>query len=286
MNLSNNAIGRFLGGTGRSGTSVLGNVFASSEETVYFSEPRFLSDRGGLPDYLYGNISFDVFSANMIDSFRPRLIAGLSEKGFTEAARIYSPITVSALLDGTLGSPVLGKIRAAQAFVNRLFGLMLKETGRKYWVEKTPHTIAHVDMLYRLFPNMRYIHIIREPKDVYASMLTVYWGVKNAKEFVAVYRRLMQQAYRPLKYIPKKNYLVVSLEGLVRDKIEVLRCIVDFAEIPFTDEQLVQAAQVVDRQTAHIGRWKDEISVQDAALVDKGCQRLYWVWKGLEHGKN
>jgi hypothetical protein len=277
---------RFVGGTGRSGTSVLGNVFASSEDTVYFSEPRFLSDRGGLPDYLDGRISYEVFSANMIDGFRPRLIMGLANQGFTEAARIYSPITVSTLLDGTLGSPALDKHRAAHSFVNRLFGLMLKETGRKYWVEKTPHTIVHVDMLYRLFPNMRYIHIVREPKDVYASMLTVYWGVKNAKEFVSVYRELMQRAYRPLRYIPKKNYLVVSLEGLVRDRMEVLRRVVDFAEIPFTDEQLVQAAQAVDRQTAHIGRWKDEISAQDAALVDKGCQRLYQVWRELEEKGN
>jgi hypothetical protein len=50
----------FIGGRGRSGTSILGHLFMAHPDVCYFAEPRFLIDRGGLNDLLPGWIDTDT----------------------------------------------------------------------------------------------------------------------------------------------------------------------------------------------------------------------------------
>jgi protein-tyrosine sulfotransferase len=58
---------------------------------------------------------------------------------------------------------------AAREFVSRVMGEYAHSRGKKRWAEKTPDNALHVDFLLELFPEARFIHIVRDGLDVVAS---------------------------------------------------------------------------------------------------------------------
>ena len=54
-------------------------------------------------------------------------------------------------------------------FLNIFLGLYTKSLGKKRWLEKTPGNILHLDRIYAGWPGAKVIHIIRDPRDVFAS---------------------------------------------------------------------------------------------------------------------
>lgn len=52
------------------------------------------------------------------------------------------------------------------------------EEGASVFVEKTPQNALHLDVLLEHFPGARFLHVIRDPRDVAASMLAASrsWG--------------------------------------------------------------------------------------------------------------
>lgn len=267
---------RFVGGTGRCGTALLGSVFTAHPEVTYFREPRFISDPDGLCDYLWGEISLDRFKDMMLRRFRRNLVAKLAMVETGPVHEIYSEDVIGALLNETMDDE--DQFADGRRFVEGLFALM----GRPYWVEKTPHTVMHVDLLHRMFPEMRYLHMIREPKDVYASLLHQHWGPKSVSGFIVWYSRIMRQARRAYDEVPGENYKVVSLEALVCNPLTVLQSILEFMEIPFDVDWLSQAV-TIDPGKGHVGRHEKEITMKDGRTIDMGCRELYLFWKGVEN---
>lgn len=58
----------------------------------------------------------------------------------------------------------------AEAFVDRLMTAVAKISGKPRWAEKTPGNIAHTGRIVRYWPDARIVHIVRDPRDVYASL--------------------------------------------------------------------------------------------------------------------
>ncbi len=50
-----------------------------------------------------------------------------------------------------------------------------KSQGKKRWVEKTPSNIMHMERLLTLFPGAKFIHVIRDGRDVAISRRKLGW---------------------------------------------------------------------------------------------------------------
>ena len=149
-------------------------------------------------------------------------------------------------------------------------------------MEKTPHVIKVAGFLYELFPNMRMVHTIREPKDIYASLLTMqWWHGKSVEHFINWYNGTMDVAYANQLNIPHENYHVVSVERLNVNLEEELRKMHGFLEIDSSRQEFEKCLKRSVRKSTK-GRWKDEISSQHADLIDAGCSQLYGLWKERE----
>lgn len=60
--------------------------------------------------------------------------------------------------------------------------LCLKAAGKKgltSWGDKTPHYLADIEIIYELFPDSKYIYIVRDGRDVALSLLNKGWGPNN-----------------------------------------------------------------------------------------------------------
>lgn len=271
-------IARHIGGTGRVGSALLGSCLAMHPDVVYFREPRFICDAGGLYDYLTGEVTLVQFEERMINHFRHNLTTKLKmmwEDSFID--EVYSKDEIVSIFNDPPWESD-DRFVGGHAFIERLFGAMM--ITRRYWIEKTPHTVRRVDLLYKMFgEGLRYVHLIREPKDIAASLLHQKWGPKKPETFVHWYKEILRDAQRSMLQVPAECYLVVGMETLVQHPHATLERVLRFFEIEYDVDWLHQAASGITQKQAHIGRYERDLSFRARVMIDQDCGDVYRWWR-------
>jgi hypothetical protein len=150
---------------------------------------------------------------------------------------------------------------------------MVQRPGALTWCEKTPRNLLLADRLAAEFPNMRFIHIVRDGRDVAASMLNRgFWPIDPGHEVptLAPYRRgvtlegaacywrdVLQLGAEIRAAVPSHQYHEIRFEDFIQAPDACLAEICRFADVPHDDAPLE-----LDLSRHHIGRWKNELSRQ------------------------
>jgi hypothetical protein len=61
----------------------------------------------------------------------------------------------------------------ADACLDRLMRFLSARDGKPRWAEKTPHNVGAIDRILTYWPGAKVIHVVRDPRDVYASMVEI-----------------------------------------------------------------------------------------------------------------
>ena len=101
------------------------------------------------------------------------------------------------------------------------------------WGDKTPSYVLEMDLLKRIFPTARFVHIVRDPRDVALSAQAA-WG-HNPLRTVAKWARDMGAAELSATALGD-DYIRVFYEDLVSDPEAELRRISIFMDRAFEDE--------------------------------------------------
>jgi len=251
----------FIGGSGRSGTTILARTLSQHPDTLNFVEVRFL-------------LSFKK-NKNLCSKLPPfykrkathqKITRGLRVAGYRDADRVYSKNILKNIC-----------LNDAATATKRFFEIGLKAWNKSVLIEKTPHTFLVADTLYKIFPNMRYVHVFRDPRDVYASVKPLHWGPISSKSFVPWYNKLMSTAYNIKKQVPRSNYLLVRLEDLVYNTKEELTKVFRFTNLNLDEDYI----RLITKEKAHINRFVDELTKDEIDVVWKGCNHIYVKWKKL-----
>lgn len=181
-----------------------------------------------------------------------------------------------------------------EASYGRLFALIhqhnAEREGKTRWGDKSLHTEEYADQIFSEFPQARLIHIIRDPRDRYASVLkrlnatSRRIGVDTVK-WLASARIARQAAERYPNCV-----LIVRYETLARQPEETLRQVCDFIGEPYTPEMLTMtgapryhkkgANTAFEKvkpgviSTRSIGRFRDVISSWEIAFIQTFCRRM------------
>lgn len=107
----------------------------------------------------------------------------------------------------------------------------MRRRGKRRWVEKTPAYTLHLDFLDDLFPDARYIHIIRDGRDVVASHAD-RWGYRSALHATSTWGQYVQAARRFGRRAPTR-YHEIRYESLVTDPEESLKPLLAFLDEPW-----------------------------------------------------
>lgn len=270
----------FIGGSGRSGTTVLGHILASHPDILYFSEPRFLIDEGGVIDFIAGKLSVEQFSDWMIDHYQNKLVNSIEisislNSNIYDAAEIFSIEVIKKILSNSFRAN-FNRIEAATMFVANIFQNGLLAMQKIRCVEKTPHTFLMAHVLYEMFPDLKYIHTIRDPKDVCCSMMPLSWGPNSITEFILYYKSMMIRALQSLSALPANQLLTVELENLTKRPIETIKAIFEFLGLQYSAEQLSTYANVIKKpKDANVYRYLKDLSSEDSEKIDQQCKDLY-----------
>ena len=154
----------------------------------------------------------------------------------------------------------------------------------RYWGDKTPRYLEHLDLLAAAAPEARFLHIIRDPRDQALSVKAI-WG-KSVRRAAADWRREVDAARHSL---PSRTgrYLEVGFERLVHDPEAELGRVTDWLGLERAPEMLRGAAGSdelgqmtratgVDPSSAggHRGRLRSRDEITIAALTGETAREL------------
>jgi Sulfotransferase family len=228
----------FVVGSGRSGTTLLRLMLEQHPDLAippesYFPvsmrhrEPRYRSSAG---------FDLDAFVTDLLGNVR------FQDWGLSES-------TVRSALHG------VEPIDWADA-IRRTFALYAEKEGKPRYGDKTPWFIMRINELSELFPESRFVHLIRDGRDVALSLSEVSWGPGGVEESARKWVRDMGRARRRASRLRPGTYMEARYEDLVVDPEPIVRRVAEFVDLPWNDAMLAYHEGAEERMSEVIREFR------------------------------
>jgi len=132
--------------------------------------------------------------------------------------------------------------------MRNIFYSMIKQVpeynGRKLFVEKTPSHALVIDIIHEILPKAKYIHIIRDPRNVASSMIAASkswgknWAPNNIIQAGIMWRKHTRSAVRSLRKVPKNCQISIKYETLCKDVLSTANQLFSFCEVEIAEKEL------------------------------------------------
>lgn len=213
----------FFVGCGRSGTTLIRAIFDSHPQLCIPDEVSFLvrlSARRNRWRYQRGN-SFD--RGALVDLLRRN----------------------SSFRRWDLPEGVLRDLKTDQSLSNfadvmrSVYGAQAARYGKVRYGDKTPMHVLHMPHLLGIFPEARFVHIVRDGRDVASSYLSIKeWGPASIEEAALDWKRRLTVGRRDGTVIGTHRYLEIRYEDLVTETRTIVAKVCKFLGLDFDDRML------------------------------------------------
>lgn len=256
----------FVGGTGRSGTTILGQLLGAHSAYALISvEARFHCDGRGLPGVLAGKVTVDDFLERLRGEYFRRELSGGRKRGIHLSGVTDDDLQLAAeRFTAQVGTDPTG---AAASLLSGLFDPLTERNGARSWVEMSPHNIDYPELLRTMYPDSKLIHIVRDGRDVAASVARRTWGPDDPFDALDWWAARLRRAERDA--IPDGYVLYVGLENLVlHDRDNQFDRIRSFLDLPKDRRMHKFFATSMSPADAHIGAWREHVPAADHDRYD------------------
>jgi len=189
------------------------------------------------------------------------------------ARRHRTPVDPAAFVDDLRRLPTLVEWNLSPASVQArlgpgmttgeaiaaVFAAYAAARDKARWGDKTPLYMQHLGVLERLFPDARYVHLIRDGRDaalsflsVPAGLMTEGWGhPQDAAGFASQWATEVAAARALGACVGQARYHELRYEALVADPEGELRAVCAFAELEFDPAMLDYVGRTDSARKAH-----------------------------------
>ena len=243
-----------LGGCGRSGTTLLRMMLDSHRHICCGPESSVFRRRAVAPDAL-------------ADRF------GLAHE---DVRRIYRSAT------------------SRPALIEAFARLCMQAAGKQRWAEKTPRNISRIGEIFRWFPEARFVHVLRDGRDVACSLRThprfevvdgkpIPTGVR--KPIAGCARRWVHDVESSRRWWGDARFMTVRYEDLVLSPRPALERLMTFigevwdegmlahasADSPFRDAtRFAQSPEALGAvTTTSLSRWQRDLDERDKRIFKR-----------------
>jgi hypothetical protein len=164
--------------------------------------------------------------------------------------------------DWHLEPQALDEVRSAgpESVPDALVGLYrayAHQHGKPRFGDKTPAHLLCVDLLASSFPEARFLHIVRDGRDVVPSILEMSFGPDRFAEAVLFWRRRVERGREAGMRLGPERYREIRYEDLVADPEAGLRAVCPFLGLEYADRMLEYPDRADDliaglRHTNHV----------------------------------
>jgi len=109
---------------------------------------------------------------------------------------------------------------------------------KAYWGDKTPSFFRKIDHLARIFPNARFIHVVRDGRDVFLSMRRLEPSRKNVAVAALEWQYKLEKARKSLLSLRAGRTLEIRFEDVLRHPETTLTEICRFIGIHYEHSML------------------------------------------------
>ncbi|MCF8011394.1 MAG: sulfotransferase [Clostridiales bacterium] len=257
----------FVGGVGRSGTTLVQSMLNAHPELCFPPETHFFRF------YIASKNNYNINLKEFIqcinnDQYLARLNINLNE--------VISPFVKNK------------KEFSLVEFYKDLMSKYSIQQGKNIWGDKDPKNIEYIPLISKSFPNAHVIHVIRDPRDVYLSRKKANWSKGRCPLLHAfAYYVQMEKGRRDgLKYFGS-NYHEVIYEKMLEQPEEELKVLCNKLNIDYSHTMLVfgeSAKKIVSDDEMqwkkeslgpllknNTGKWKNELSAWEVGVIEKVC---------------
>lgn len=255
----------FIGGLMKSGTSLLRKLVARHPQ-------------------VFGGLETHWFTPDMVDTWRD-----------PEATRQRWLLQFFDVRE----SEIAGLRQEAESgveFFDRFMGYCAGRAGKPRWVEKTPDNVLHIERIRAHWDDAQFIHVIRDPRDVFASWKrndkgSVDGFIEKANDILA--------AVGPLAGASTDQYSEIRYEALVLEPTQTTHAVCEFLGEPWSpklaaydgdDDDYRRVLDVTGKVsptaqslrkpifTSSVGQWRGTLSETEVERIQRGLRRAFEIW--------
>lgn len=169
--------------------------------------------------------------------------------------------------------------------VRAVFEVYARLHGKTLYGDKTPGYVSHLGLLGRLFPEAKFVHIIRDGRDVTLSYLDrPEWGPRTVAEGAFYWKARVQRGRKEGALLGPNRYFEARYESLIEDPGRTVAAVCQFLGIEYVPEMLryheravpveslTRDPQAYQSSSAPLTRglrnWRTQLSTADATLFD------------------
>jgi hypothetical protein len=239
-------------------------IFSAHPELTVAHESQFVPRLAKRPYLRDGRFDSDMFVRDLRRS----------------ANFVRLSVDVDALRDDLAANPPASYPDA----VRRVFRLYAHARGKTRYGDKTPGYVLHMEQLADLFPEARFVHVVRDGRDVALSYLETRFGPRTLPEAALYWRRRVLVGRHSGRLLGPERYRELRYEELVDDPESVVRGLCDFLGVEFSEEMLryhVSGGQLRSETadptahrhlslppTAGLRDWRVQMSAQDVTVFE------------------
>lgn len=210
-----------------------------------------------------------------------------------------TPVQVGRLLDTILAFPSFAewqlpadRVRAqvlaapptsASGVVRELYSIYAGEQGKQHYGDKTPYHVLHIGLLASAFPDARFVHLLRDGRDVASSLVQSHFGPENLAEGFLFWRRHVESGLAQGRALPSERYLEVRYEDLVAAPDDTLGRLTRFLDLDYDHAMLsyheraeellggmrrADHLQGIHRPVGPVKDWRTHMAPDDVVLFD------------------
>lgn len=251
-------------GSGRSGTTLVQAIFSAHPDLAITHESQFIPRLANRPYTSSDGFDVDAFlrDLNRVPDF------------------VRLEIDEQELMQRLHRHPPSGYADA----VRSVFAQYASQTGKVRYGDKSPGYVLHMELLADLFPEARFIHVVRDGRAVALSYVETKFGPKDVPAGALYWDRRVTKGREYGRALGPERYRELRYEDLVEAPESTVKELAPFLEIDFDPAMLryFERGEELRSQTADpsahqslsrpptkgLRDWRTEMTDQDAAIFE------------------
>jgi len=273
-----------VGGTGRSGSTIVGHLLDHHPELTLTRpmEVRFITGNDGLADALAvatrkpGSDRAEAAAQLAVDRLLHRWFERAPEVGLHQSMTIEE---VERWSHEYLVAMSSDPIAATRTLTRRIMARIAERLDASRLVDTTPANARKADRAEPIYPESTVVVVTRDGRDVAASFVSQSFGPDDVFEALDQWEQRMLRAHHAAARCRPGRVLTMPLMDLVVEcREESLQRLCDHVGVPVDPAMVSWFDANVTPDGAHPGRWRRDFDEQTCQRIDRhyaeACERL------------